>query len=395
MNRVLVLLLLILALGAAAGYYLRSETGYVLISYGGWVIETSVLGFIASVMGLLLILVYGTRLLVALVRLPGTIKEFMVARRQRRSQESFESGLQKLLEGRWQQAEVELVRRAADHETPGLNYLLAARAAQQAGAPDRREQYLKLAEQQNDPTAFAAKLLRAELQIERGEHASALVVLQELHPKDPEHPQIAALLADALARAGQWDDLRKLLITAPSQRALTPEQYRQRLASALRELLVKAGQDARLDALKSVWDGAPVFAREQPAVRLAYVQGLARLGADAEAAGSILQTLKQSWDGDLVRLYSELGGLDAVTQLATAEQWLSQHGEKPELLLAAGRACLRNQLWGKARSYLDAALRLQPAPEIYLALAKLCAETRNPEEAGRFYKQGLELAAAK
>lgn len=395
MNRVLVLLLLVLALGAAAGYYLRSETGYVLISYGGWIIETSVLGFIASTLLVFFILLYGSRLLMALVRLPGTIKEFMAARRQRRSQESFESGLQKLLEGRWQQAEVELVRRAADHESPGLNYLLAARAAQQAGAPDRREQYLNLAEQQNDQTAFAAQMLRAELQLERGEHVSALAVLKELHPRDPEHPHVTALLADALARAEQWEELRKLLITAQSQRALTSEQYRQRLALALRELLGKAAQDARLATLKSLWESAPAFARALPDVRLAYVQGLARLGADAEAAGQVMQVLKQEWDGNLVRLYSELGGLDAVTQLATAEQWLNQYGEKSEVLLAAGRACLRNQLWGKARSYLDAALRLQPAPETYLALAKLCAETKNPEEAGRFYKQGLELAAAK
>ena len=73
---------------------------------------------------------------------------------------------------------------------------------------------------------------------------------------------------------------------------------------------------------------------------------------------------------------------------------LGQYGEKPELLTTAGRVCLRNKLWGKARSYLEAVIRVKPTPVAYLELAKLCAETQNGDEAVKLYRQGLELASS-
>ena len=70
-----------------------------------------------------------------------------------------------------------------------------------------------------------------------------------------------------------------------------------------------------------------------------------------------------------------------------------QHGDKPELLLLAGRVCLNNKLWGKARSYLEAGVQAAPTAQGYLDLARLCQDTKQPEEAAKFYRQGLEFAA--
>ncbi len=104
-------------------------------------------------------------------------------------------------------------------------------------------------------------------------------------------------------------------------------------------------------------------------------------------------TLAREWDAGLAELYGQLEPADALGQLAAIEQWLTRYGERPELLIAAGRACLRNRLWGKARSYLDAVVKLAPSAAADLALARVCEQTQQPEEAQRFYRQGLELAA--
>lgn len=393
MRLLLLVLLLALAAGAAAGLLLHNEAGYVLVSLGPWILETSVLGFIAAVVVAALAAYYGARLLLVLLKLPVTVKQALAARRERHAQQSFESGLQRLLEGQWAQAEVDLVRRAADHHAAGLNYLLAARAAQRVGAKERRDRYLALAAQQGEGPSFAAELVRAEL-LAGEEPAAALPALQVLQQRLPKHPYVIELLAEAYARTGAWDALRRLLTGSDGARALAPARYRELLARALREELTRAAAAARLDALKSLWDAAPPAFRAIPELREAWLRGLARFGADAEAAAQIVQMMQQGWDGRLAALYGELGGLDPVTQLATVEQWLNQHGEKPELLLAAGRVCTRNRLWGKARSYLDAALRLQPSAEVYLALARLCEQAKQPDEASLFYRRGLELAAA-
>lgn len=393
MIRFLALFLLALALGAAAAYYLRAENGYVMVNYGPWILETSVLGFIVGGTLLFFSLYFGARLLLATVRLPVTLKEFMVVRRERRAQQSFEFGLQKMLEGQWQRAEVELVRRAADHHAPELNYLLAARAAQLGGAAARRDHYLELAERQNQANSVAAQIVRAELQLQRKDYASARAVLEELHRREPKNPYVIELLATAYSRSEEWDALRQLLSKPDNHGALPAERALRLQARALRELLARAAQEARRDTLKSLWDGAPAALRNHAKVRLAYVQGLSRLGADAEAAAQITQGLEREWNAPLAAQYGDLAGIDGISQLASVEQWLRQHGETPELLLSAGKVCMRSQLWGKARSYLDASLRLQAAPETYHALARLAAETKNIEEANRFYKMGLELAA--
>jgi HemY protein len=389
--RYLALALLAAAIGAAAAYYLRAETGYVLVSYGPWILETSVLGFLLTVIATLLSLYYGARLLGALLRLPATVRQALAQRRTRRAHQSFEAGLGRLLAGDWAQAEIDLVRRAADHPSPALNYALAARAAQRAGAPERRDHYLELAARGGEADAVTANLVRAELLLERGAAAQALPILEQLAAASAPPPYAIELLADAYAQAQDWDALRRLLA---GPRAPASPRHRELFARALRESLARAAAGDRLEALKSLWQEAPGPLREDAGVRRAYLRGLARFGADAEAAAQATRMLAQAWDPELVDLYGGLAGLDPVAQLATVEQWLNQEGEKAELLLAAGRVCIRNQLWGKARSYLDAALRVQPSPDAYLALARLCEQTRKPEEAVLFYRRGLELAAS-
>src|SRR3546814_9180558 len=164
------------------------------------------------------------------------------------------------------------------------------------------------------------------------------------------------------------------------------------LTRTLVECLQEAQKLARLDLLKTIWDAAPRESRRIVAVRNEYVRGLARLNAQAEALAFVNNVLKKEWDADLAAIYGELHADDPLSQLASIENWLNQYGERPELLITAGRVCLRNKLWGKARSYLDAMLRVAPSAAAYLELARLSEMTQNTADAQRFYRQGLEFA---
>jgi HemY protein len=56
-----------------------------------------------------------------------------------------------------------------------------------------------------------------------------------------------------------------------------------------------------------------------------------------------------------------------------------------------GRLCLYNQLWGKARSYLQTSIAILPAPETYMELGKLHEQLGSTEAALEWYRQGLIL----
>jgi HemY protein len=175
--------------------------------------------------------------------------------------------------------------------------------------------------------------------------------------------------------------------------ALTPTRRRELLERATIECLRAATGEARLDRVKALWTEAPADSRLWPALRLQYGSSLARLNAQADALALASDTLAREWDAGLATLYGELEPRDALGQLAAIEQWLTRYGERPELLVAAGRACLRHRLWGKARSYLEVVIAQAPSATAYLALARVCEQTQQPEEAQKFYRQGLELAA--
>ncbi|HUP91503.1 MAG TPA: heme biosynthesis HemY N-terminal domain-containing protein [Solimonas sp.] len=385
--------ILILAAGGVAAFYLHAETGYVLINYREWMVETSLMGLVAAVIIGLFVLYWGLRLLIGTLRLPVTLRKRIEQHRANKARDSFEAGLLKLLEGNWKRAEVELVRRAADHHAGHLNYLAAARAAQRLGAAERRDHYLRLATQASPGLEFATLLTQAELQRERGEYAQARDTALSLRKHDPRHPYAIELLAESYAALGAWTELRELLLDPEAPGALPAARAQELTVRALRELIAQAVRSADLNEVKALWSAAPPAVRTDPVLRRDYARALARLNAHADAIAVASAVLAREWDPELAALYGGLHANEPLTQLANVEQWLNQHGEKPELLVTAGRACLRNKLWGKARSYLEAVTRVAPSPAAYLELARLCEQTQNREEADKFYRQGLELAA--
>lgn len=394
MIRVLLFAVLALALGGSIAWYLRADTGYVLLSYGNWVLETSLLGGAAALAVIGFGLYYAFKLIVVGVGLPARLRRVMARRRSDLSRDSFEAGLLRLLEGHWRQAEIELVRRAADHRAAHLNYLYAARAAQRLGAGDRRDHYLRLASQGDAEVRFATLLLRAELQRERGEYAAARDSALELREQDLRHPYVLELLVECHAALGAWDALQAVLNDPDIGTALAPPRLRELSTLALQQRLAQAVRDASLERVKRLWGEAPAELRRELPLLRDYAAGLARLNADAEALAVIGAQLNRDWDAPLMRLYGRLHASDPLGQLAAVEQWLGRYGERPELQLAAGQVCRRNKLWGKARSYLEAVLRVAPTAEAYLELARVCEATQNKAEAEKFYRMGLELSAA-
>jgi HemY protein len=118
-----------------------------------------------------------------------------------------------------------------------------------------------------------------------------------------------------------------------------------------------------------------------------------RVGLHEKAEKELVAALKSDWRGPLVRLYGLVVGVDASKQLKRAEGWLANHSEDPDLLLTAARLCLRNELWGKARSYLETVLSIRPSPEVYQEYGALLNRLGETDAAAEAYKDGLGMVA--
>jgi len=90
-------------------------------------------------------------------------------------------------------------------------------------------------------------------------------------------------------------------------------------------------------------------------------------------------------------LYGEAGGADALPQIERAEKWLRQHARDPALLLALGKLCMRQELWGKAQSYIEASLALEATHDGHMTLAALMERIGKPQEAVLHFRRSAEL----
>jgi HemY protein len=148
-----------------------------------------------------------------------------------------------------------------------------------------------------------------------------------------------------------------------------------------------------LERLESNWQQVSKPLRQSPQLLHEYATCLKALGEEEMADGVVNEYLNKQFDPAVMRLFGQLRSSDPTRQLATAEQWLQEHGQHPELLLTLGRIALRNQLWGKARSYLEASLGIKPMAETCCELGNLLQQLGEKEKAASYFRQGLELAS--
>jgi HemY protein len=355
----------------------------VLVNFRGYVVEMSVPGLLLMLVALYL----GVRGLVALARLPRSVRTNVAQRRARRGGENVSRGLMHLIEGDFARAERLLTRSTG---APLVGYLLAARAAQAQGAPSRRDEWLKLAYDASPESRPAVLLAQAGLELDAGDLDAAEATLERLEELKPDRPGAVGLLArlyrardDAPALAALLPRLGRAHMAAQDRDALAGEALRMELASS--EL-----REPRLD---EIWRGLAKDLRASPTLIALRARALDRLGRGNEAERELKAALKKEWHRDLVIAYGEVHGADGPKQLKQAESWLQAYSEDPALLLTAARLCIHSELWGKARSYLESSIALAPAPEAYALYGSLLAKLGDGERAAVAFRSGLALAS--
>jgi HemY protein len=378
--------LLALVLGAFAAHFFLQDRGYVLINFRGYVVEMSVPGLVLVLIASYLLV----RGLVALARVPRRFGAALGDRRARRGSARLMEALVHIAEGDWARGERLLTRGLKSTDAPLANYLLAARAAQLQGSTERRDAWLKLAYDESPASELAVLLTQAELQLQDGENEAALATLDKADQLKADHPVATALRARAYHALGDRTRLGELLPRIGRAR-LNPE-IRATLAAEAFETEAGRSGLSRED-LGALWSQLPAELRGQPKLIALKARALDRLGRGDDAEKELRAALKRGWDAELVSSYGEVRSSDLAKQLKQAESWLGAHPEDGTLLLAAARLCMANELWGKARSYLESSLALAPEPAAYGLYGELLSQLGEREQAALAFRSGLNMLA--
>ncbi|MCC5868689.1 MAG: heme biosynthesis protein HemY [Gammaproteobacteria bacterium] len=383
-------LLVIVALlaGAFGAHFLMADRGYVLIRFAGYTIESSVPVLLLAV----LLLYAALRLLAWLWHAPRNLGAAAARYSERRRGNRFTRGLIAYAEGDWRRGERILGKHAGGSDMPLMHYLTAARAAQLQGASERRDNWLKLAYESTPEATTAVLLTQAELQLAEGQFEETLATLRRIEDRHSDHPQALRLLARLHEQRGDWHELAALLPRLRRRARLPAAELESLTVNTVSRALAQADLDDT--ALERIWRGLPRALRQDPRLLRARARALIKLGQTERCEQELRRALtKQTWDADLVLLYGELESADPVRQLRRAEQWLENRPEDAQLLLSCGRLAIRNELWGKARSYLETSLGILPRADTYQVYGKLMSHLGYPDRAADAYRSGLSLVA--
>ena len=390
-------LLVVFAAAVAVVVLGRVEPGYVLFVYPPYRIEMSMLLFAAAALVLFVLLYAATRLLGHALALPAQVSAYRLRRRRERAQAALAGALQAFYEGRYARVEKEATFVFEDGDAGGLAALLAARAAHQMRDFERRERWLERAENSGAELLAAVLVTRAELALEDRDYPAARHALRRLHDAGPKHIATLRMLLRAERGAGSWDEVLRLATHLAKRDAIAPALAEEHKLQATIELLRRSAADA--GAFERRWRGVASEDRAKARVALAAARQATALGSAALAREIVERALESEWSPALVSLYAELpDGLydserqaEALSRIQRAERWLRERSRDPQLLLTLGRLCAHAELWGKARSFLEASLSFDDSRATRLELARLAERLGQADEAQRHYRRAAEL----
>jgi HemY protein len=375
----------------------RVDAGYALFVYPPYRVEMSMLFFAIAALAVFLLLYAAFRLISHALALPAHVRVFRARRKRERAHAALAMGLQAYYEGRYVRAEKEAAEAFEGGPAAGVAALLAARASHQMRDFVRRDRWLERAAEAGEGTQTARLVSRAELALEERDYGAARDALRSLHGAGPKHIATSRMLLRAERGNGDWDEVLRLSTQLAKRDAIAPALAEEYKVQATVELLRRASAD--VSTLERRWRSVPDADRTQPRIAAAAAQQATKLGRSRMAREIIEAALDAEWSPQLVALYGQFAErMDAESRVAEArariergERWLLGHERDAQLLAALGRLCAQAELWGKARSFLEASLSFEESRAAHLDLARLAERLEQPADAQRHYRRAAEL----
>lgn len=380
---------LLLFIGVWVGAKFHQDPGHLLITFHHWTIETTLWVGIFLILTLFVLM----HLLLLLIRrvamLPKMIYQWAEQYRLSRARKKTEQGLIEFSEGHWSRAKQHLVQALPYTDSPLLNYLTAARAAQEIGDIAARDNYLLRAQELVPDAQVAVRLTQAELQLAGHEWDQAFVTLHDLQLLVPHHPQVLKLLMQLYHERGEWEKLQVLLPTLKYYQILPLEAADKLEEEAFFNALLAKINLNDSKGVDHLVDTLPKRLSVDCSLMAIYSQFLLDRKEDKKAEAVLRKCLQRHYDENLVELYGQLKL--GKSPLSFAESLRKKHPTSSAVYLCLGRLNRQAALWGKAKHDFEESLRIAPTAEAYDELGQLLQQLGAMPEACQAYRNGLKL----
>lgn len=380
MKRSMLILFFVIVFAGWLGTLISRDPGYVLVSYDGSSLQTSLwvaLGLLSVAVG---VSYYSLRLFRFMLNSGGYFRSWRDVRNKSRADNVTAKGLRLFLEGDYKRAEKFLLSGSQNNNSPAINYLLAARSADNLGNNERRESYLRQAVEADSAISQAAGLTSAKMSADRGEWLKCLESLASLKSNNT----IVSLKKLALFELGDWQGLFELLP------ALKKDLDKESFNSFEKEVAKARFSEKGLseEELKIIYKKLSAEVKKDTDVVLAYC----RIVKNKTYTEIILrQALKDNWQPELLECYGNLGADTLAKRLKQAESWHKQHKDDAALQLCLGKLYEASGDRSKARDAFEKSISLQSSREANVHLAGLLSFDGDYVKSNDHLKSALQL----
>lgn len=372
---------------ATVGHF---DAGQVLFVYPPYRVDVSLNLFVVGVVVAFLLLYAILRFVRNIVTMPRRVAAYRARTRKEKAHSALRDAVSNLYAGRFSRAEKAARDSLIDEKNKGAAGLIAATAAHRLHEYARRDEWLTKVE---DPDLQEARLLAtADMRADGRDADGALAALTEMRTQGGRRIHAQQIALRAQQQLKNWGEVLRLVKTLEKREALHPAVAVRLRQLAAENLLRDRRHNA--DALLELWQSLSTVERHSPRLADCAAELLIALDRQNDARKIVEEALAQNWDARLLRRYPDTAGSDALPLIQKAEGWHKDRPDDGDLLFALGRLCLKQQLWGKAQSFLEAALKSANASDneplkirTHRALARLHEQLGDGEKAAGHYRE--------
>ena len=393
--RGLLWLALLFAIAVALATAGRFDAGQVVLVYPPYRVDVSLNLFVIGILVAFLLLYAILRFVRNVVTMPRRVAAYRARARTEKANSALRDAVGNLYAGRFSRAEKAARDSLVDDKNKGAAGLIGANAAHRLHEYARRDDWLTQVE---DPDLQEARLMAtADMRADGRDADGALAALTEMRTQGGRRIHAQQIALRAQQQLKNWSEVLKLVKTLEKREALHPAVAVRLRQLAAENLLRDRRHNA--DALLELWQSLSPIERHSPRLADCAAELLIALDRQADARKIVEEALAQNWDARLLRRYPDTvgasaSGSDALPLIQKAEAWRKERPEDGDLLFALGRLCLKQQLWGKAQSFLEAALKSADASDneplkirSHRALARLHEQLGDSEKAASHYRE--------
>lgn len=388
----MIFFLVCLALALSLGLIALDDPGYVLISREPYEIEVSLALFGVLIVMLFALVYFAVRLVMRSLRARSDLSDWQDKRARQKATREMIYGYAKLIEGDWAEAERELTQRLDHSETPLLNYLGAAYAAQQVGDYSRRDQYLGWARKIDRKFRDAVDLTQARLQYQAGQYDAVRLTLDGMSTALKRRPLVERMEAELLRQNQDWNALEQKLPLLKKHNAYGEQEILELEHQTYSHVFDKTLDESdNSNEITRTWSSLPKEQRKDPEMLRTYVEKLLTAGKHDQAEDTIKLTLNQEWMPELLWLFDRIYRVNEAERTRQYLVWLEKHPQDPVLLQLLARQKNKEGELEQAQDYYSSALRNGADRSAYLELGALLEKSGEHAEALKCYRRGLEV----